>query len=237
MPLVDLSPVFLSRQLLAGLGVAMTVQHQERLTAAGPVVLVVNHRSVLDIALVMAALGRPVHFVCHRYMSQAPGLRELVGWLGCLPATSPWELFQQARTYLSQGEIIGIFPEGGVPMVQTPAATGTAPFQSGFAHLTLRLSQLPVTLLPVALTSQEETVFHPFPVALLSLFDPTEPLFRSLGWHPMVLYRQVEVRIGRPILAESSWYATYRRGNRQALVGELTERCQTEIQGLLREDA
>jgi hypothetical protein len=53
-------------------------------------------------------------------------------------------------------------------------------------------------ILPVAIASLPKINTAAFPLRLLSLFDPSEPLFNQPGWHPLVIYHRVAVLIGRP---------------------------------------
>ncbi len=89
-------------------------------------------------------------------------------------------------------------------MVQFTKPSYMGEFQRGFAHLALRATSagtmLPVqdlALLPVAIASLEETNTSAVPLKLLSLFDPSEPLFNQSGWHPLVIYSRVAILIGR----------------------------------------
>jgi 1-acyl-sn-glycerol-3-phosphate acyltransferase len=83
--------------LLALSQVRVSVHGQDRLPPHQPLVVVSNHRSIMDAPLLMSALGRPVRFACHHYMGQVPGLRNLVNALGCLPR-------QRTNRILSPGD-------------------------------------------------------------------------------------------------------------------------------------
>jgi 1-acyl-sn-glycerol-3-phosphate acyltransferase len=119
--------------LLALSQVRVSVHGQDRLPPHQPLVVVSNHRSIMDAPLLMSALGRPVRFACHHYMGQVPGLRNLVNALGCLPLNAPGKgqtaFFRRAMQALRAGEAVGIFPEGAAPMVHrtTPDAPVLAP--------------------------------------------------------------------------------------------------------------
>lgn len=121
---VAVSPLSLAQGILRLSGVQVTIQGQERVPTTMPLVLVSNHRSLLDAFLLMQAVNRSVRFACHHYMSQVPGLREATHALGCLPLDAPGRgqtaFFRRAIEALAEGESVGIFPEGAAPMVQTP---------------------------------------------------------------------------------------------------------------------
>jgi hypothetical protein len=90
-----------------------------------------------------------------------------------------------------------------------------------------------VAILPVAIAAREESVCPAIPLPLLGLFDPSEPLFQQLGWHPLVLYHQVRVLVGRPYWVTPSQRQRYRGKQGKTVVNELTQYCQTEIAHLL----
>jgi 1-acyl-sn-glycerol-3-phosphate acyltransferase len=232
-----MNPLLLSEQLLSSIGTQITVIGKERVPANCSTLIVSNHRSFMDVAVLMKALDRPIHFACHHYMRQVPLISELVGQLGFLPLDKPKEryskFFDQASQLLQQHQSIGIFPEGASSMVKETSPNSIGQFQRGFAHLALRAPVENLMILPVAIVAQEELNTGLFPVRWLQLFDPSEPLFDRPDWHPLVLYHQVKVSIGTPILINRQEKRTYH--GRQALrwVNQITEDCHQEIHSLL----
>jgi 1-acyl-sn-glycerol-3-phosphate acyltransferase len=232
-----INPLSLSEQLLSTIGTEITVIGKARVPAYDAVLVVSNHRSFMDVAVLMQAIDRPIHFACHHYMSQVPLVSELVDQLGFLPLDHPKQrysnFFHQASNLLKQHQAIGIFPEGATQMVKETSPQTMGQFQRGFAHLALRAPVENLVILPVAIAAQQELNTGLFPVRWLQLFDPTEPLFDRPDWHPLVLYHQVRVSIGTPILVSRAEKQTYH--GRQALdwVNKITEACQQEIQSLL----
>ncbi len=228
---VFVPPLINARLMLSGLGIKIQVHHPERIPS-GSLLVVSNHRSFLDTAVIMTALDRTIYFACHHYMSQVPLLREVVGLLGGFPlappGARPWEFLGQAQGYLAQGHGVGVFPEGATPMIQAPPVGQVGTFERGFAHLALKAA--PLTILPVAILPRHEQVYPLFPLAMLSLFDPTEPLFKQMGWHPLVIYPQVAVCIGQPLTITGGQYQG--RGTK-ALAQEITNTCYEEVQRLL----
>jgi 1-acyl-sn-glycerol-3-phosphate acyltransferase len=194
----------------------------------------------MDAPLLMGAIGQSVRFACHHYMSQVPVLRETVQALGCLPLeTSPkgqQTFFEQAGHLLKQQRTVGIFPEGGQCMVKPTSPSDIAPFQRGFAHLALRSQVLRLHILPVAIVSQEESIHPGIPLPLLHFFDPSEPLFERMGWHPIVIYHKVKIAVGHPYLVTPAHRAQYRGKQGKAIVRELTQYCQAEIAQLLHQE-
>jgi 1-acyl-sn-glycerol-3-phosphate acyltransferase len=232
------SPLLLSRQMLATLGTRMFVYHEDRIPRDSAFLIVSNHRSFMDAPVLMAAIQRPIRFACHHYMGQVPLMREIVTRLGCFPLDAPQQrqhsFFDQAIQLLQMQEAVGVFPEGAQPMVKLTSAHELGHFHRGFAHLALRAPIRNLAILPVAIDSEAEAVNSAVPLRLLSWFDPSEPLFDQPGWHPMVVYRQVNVLIGRPLWITPSQQQAYQGKQAKALVSELTTRCQSEIQDLLK---
>lgn len=241
------TPLQLSRLLLATMGTRLYISHENRIPQEGAVVVVSNHRSFMDAPLLMAAVNRPIRFACHHYMGQVPVMREIVQQLGCFPLDTPehrqQSFFQQAIKLLQQGQVVGIFPEGAQTMVRLTDPHKMEQFQRGFAHLALRAAcggatDTPVrnlAVLPVAIASLEESTSSGVPLRLLSLFDPSEPLFDRAGWHPLVVYRRASVFIGRPRWITRPAREQYQGKHAKTVVNDLLGYCQEEIATLLRQ--
>ena len=231
-------PLDLSHWLLALSRVQVSVQGHERLPQRQPMVVVSNHRSIMDAPLLMSALGRPVRFTCHHYMSQVPGLHNLINALGCLPLDAPDKgqtaFFRRAMKTLGSGEAVGIFPEGAAPMVNKTTPDNLNEFHRGFAHLALRAPVDELSIVPVAIVARRENSNPVVPLRWLSVFDASEPLFQQPGWHPAVFYREVEVLIGRPVRVDSRLRLRYRNKRATTVAAELAECCQDEIATLLK---
>jgi 1-acyl-sn-glycerol-3-phosphate acyltransferase len=233
------SPLLISQQMLSLLGTRTFIYHQDRVPQESAVVVISNHRSFMDAPLLMAALDRTIRFACHHYMGQVPVLREFVTRMGCFPLDEPdhrqRSFFHQATQLLQSKQVVGIFPEGAEPMVQLTDPREMGEFQRGFAHLALRAPVRDLAILPVAIAPQSEFSTSPFPLKLLSWADPSEPLFNQSGWHPMVLYRRVNVAIGHPIWLTDAQRQRYSGKHAKTVVTDLTMQCQAEIQALLHD--
>ena len=232
-------PLHLSRSLLITAGTKVSIRHAERIPSTGAMLVISNHRSFLDLPLVMNALGRPVRFACHHYMSRVPGLKEIVSTLGCVPLDAPGQrrqvFFEQAIDLLQTHQSVGIFPEGAHPMIQATNPKELSQFHRGFAHLALRVPVQKLAILPVAISAIEETISPLAPLKLLSLFDPSEPLFNQPGWHPSVKYHRVNLSIGSPIWITNSLREQYQGKQAGRLAKVLTRSCYGEVKNLLRE--
>lgn len=232
------SPLLISQQLLIALGTQTFFHYQDRVPQETAVLVVSNHRSFMDAPLLMAAIDRPIRFACHHYMGQVPVMRELVTRLGCFPLDVPKQrqqsFFHQAGRFLQSGQCVGIFPEGAQPMVQLTQPGKMGDFQRGFAHLGFRAPVEDLAILPVAIAPQSETIRSAFPLKLLSWFDPSEPLFKQSGAHPMVIYQRVDVLVGRPIWISASQRQAFQGKQAKPMVTELTNYCQSEIKELMQ---
>ncbi len=241
------NPQQISHSFLTATGTKIFRYYEDRIPQSSPMVIVSNHRSFMDAPILIAALERPIRFACHHYMGQVPVMREIVTGLGCFPleaAPSRQQgFFQQALQLLQANQAVGVFPEGTAPMVNFTKPNGITDFQRGFAHLALRAdvgsdTVKPVkdlVILPVAISSIDETNTSAVPLRLLSLFDPSEPLFNQNGWHPLVIYRRVAVLIGRPYRITKSMRQQYQGKQAKTVVADLTNSCQAEITELLRQ--
>lgn len=240
-------PQQISHSFLTATNTKIFRYYEDRIPQDSPMLVVSNHRSFMDAPILMAAVERPIRFACHHYMGQVPVMREIVTGLGCFPleaAPSRQQgFFHQALKLLQENQAVGVFPEGTDPMVNFTKPNGITDFQRGFAHLALRADAgsdtvkpiKDLVILPVAIASIEETSSAAVPLRLLSLFDPTEPLFDQNGWHPLVIYRRVAVLIGRPYRITASMRQQYQGKQAKTVVADVTNSCQTEIAELLRQ--
>ena len=227
-------PLELSQGLLQLMGLQLRVTGRHQIPSDLPLMVVSNHRSALDGPVLMAARERDIAFVCHQYMGNVPLLRDLIQQFGAFPLESPRHFFREGYRRLQQAQTIGIFPEGAKPMVQLQSPRQVNAFHRGFAHLALRVPVETLAVLPVALVSDEVGFESPFPLRWLGWFDPSEPLFQKSGGHPMVFYRDVEVRIGEPIWITSGDRQQYQGRSATDQAQQLTDDCWQAVQDLLQ---
>lgn len=231
--------LLISQGLLNTCGTQSLVRYRDRIPHGDAMLVISNHRSFLDAPLVMAALGQSVRFACHHYMSQVPVLKDIISAMGCFPLDVPGQrhqtFFQTAIQSLKDQQPVGIFPEGAQPMVKTTRPNSLGQFHRGFAHLALRAPVKKLSILPVAISSVQETVSPTVPLKFLSLFDPSEPLFDQTGWHPAVNYQRVTLSIGNPIRITAAHRQQYHGRQAGRLAKHLTQSCYAEISQLLQE--
>jgi 1-acyl-sn-glycerol-3-phosphate acyltransferase len=145
-----------AQSLLTAINVKMFTSYQDRIPCDVPLV-VSNHRSFLDAAILINALPQPLRVACHHYMGQTPIIRELVDLLGCFPLAESEQrqqhFFAQASNLLTSQQWVGLFPEGTQPMIEPTQPQEVSKFYRGFAHLALRTPKPNLAILPVAIAS------------------------------------------------------------------------------------
>jgi acyl-[acyl-carrier-protein]-phospholipid O-acyltransferase / long-chain-fatty-acid--[acyl-carrier-protein] ligase len=96
----------------------MDIHGGEYVPARGGALLVPNHASIVDAALVLSAIDRPVRFLMFKDLYDHPLLKPFVKILGVIPISSsqgPREMIHSLRaatSALQNGELVCIFPEG-----------------------------------------------------------------------------------------------------------------------------
>ncbi|MBD8524936.1 MFS transporter [Pseudomarimonas arenosa] len=124
---------------------------EEHVPDEGPALLVCNHVSFVDALVLGGAVPRPVRFVMYYKIHRLP----ILGWIFRTAKTIPIagskedpELMQRAfeavEQALKNGEIVGIFPEGGLTRDGE-----MAPFRPGVERI---LAKTPVPVVPLAIT-------------------------------------------------------------------------------------
>ncbi len=97
------------------------VRGDEHIPTEGAAILVCNHVSFVDAVLLMAASPRPIRFIMDHRIFATP----VLGWLFRLGKAIPIapqkddpaayeRAFAQARQVLDEGDLLAIFPEGGI---------------------------------------------------------------------------------------------------------------------------
>jgi len=133
------------------------VRGDEHLPTAGAAVLVCNHVSFVDAVLLMAASPRPIRFLMDHRIFRVPVLGALFRLAKAIPVAPQKEdpvayeaAFRAAAQVLRDGDLLGIFPEGGITRDGT-----LQPFKGGVAKILEQarsdgLGAVPVV--PMALT-------------------------------------------------------------------------------------
>lgn len=131
------------------------VRGLENIPREGGALLAVNHTSFLDALLLMAVIDRPVRFLMARKMFEKWWIRPFAKAAGAIPfdrVSSPREMveaFREARSWIEQGGIAGIFPEGEISL------TGNVlRFRQGYNRV---VRDLDVPIIPIAVDGAAET--------------------------------------------------------------------------------
>jgi 1-acyl-sn-glycerol-3-phosphate acyltransferase len=97
------------------------VRGDEHIPTQGAAVLVCNHVSFVDAVLLMAASPRPIRFVMDHRIFRIPVLGALFRLARAIPIAPQKEdpavyqaAFDRAAAVLRDGDLLGIFPEGGI---------------------------------------------------------------------------------------------------------------------------
>lgn len=106
------------------------VEHPGRIPAAGPVILVANHESMLDPFLLGLATRRQVRYMAKAELWHSRVLGRLMTAAGCFPiarGTGDRLAVGRAVRLLDQDQVLGIFPQGTcLPYRDRPWLRGAA---------------------------------------------------------------------------------------------------------------
>ncbi len=154
----------------------------EQIPKDGAVLLLGNHISWLDWALVHFPQPRPVHYLMDRTLYNLPLLNPILRLAGVIPVSDKGakEAFEQARIHLRRGEVVGLFPEGSI------SRSGSMErFKKGFETI----------------AKNHRGVIVPFHISGVygSRFSRSKKKYRGEGF----FRRKISVRFGEPLSMES----------------------------------
>jgi acyl-[acyl-carrier-protein]-phospholipid O-acyltransferase/long-chain-fatty-acid--[acyl-carrier-protein] ligase len=88
----------------------------ENLPARGGVLLLGNHISFIDWALVQMASPRQLHFVIEKGYYERWYTKRVLDWFGVIPISSgaSADSLEKVTEYLNKGEVVCLFPEGSI---------------------------------------------------------------------------------------------------------------------------
>ncbi|HEX7769916.1 MAG TPA: MFS transporter [Dokdonella sp.] len=178
----------------------------ERIPEEGPALLVCNHVSYMDALIVGGSVRRPARFVMYYRIFNIPLLRFLFRTAKAIPIAGHKEdpallerAFDEVDRALAEGELVCIFPEGGLTRDGE-----IAPFRGGVERI---LARRPVPVIPLALRGLWGSVFSRRDSALGRSRLPRR--FRS----------RIGLAVGEPVPAAEADVATLEQRVR-ALRGE-----------------
>jgi 1-acyl-sn-glycerol-3-phosphate acyltransferase len=130
----------------------------ERVPEEGPALLVCNHVSFMDPLVVMGIVRRPTRFVMYYKIFRIPLLNFIFRTAKAIPIAGAKEdaallesAFDEVDRALADGELVCIFPEGGLTRDGE-----IAPFRPGLERI---LARRPVPVVPIALRGLWGSVF------------------------------------------------------------------------------
>jgi 1-acyl-sn-glycerol-3-phosphate acyltransferase len=133
------------------------INGSDHIPAEGPAILVCNHVSFVDAVLLMAASPRPVCFMMDHRIFKTPVLGFLFRMVKAIPIAPRDEdpaayqaAFERAAAVLREGDLLAIFPEGGITRDGT-----LQPFKGGVMKIITRAAEEGVhpVVIPMALTN------------------------------------------------------------------------------------
>jgi len=170
------------------------VSGDEHLPTEGAAVLVCNHVSFVDAVLLMAASPRPIRFVMDHRIFRIPVLGALFRLAKAIPIAPRAEdpqayeaAFDAAAQVLREGDLLAIFPEGGITQDGTLQA-----FKGGIVKILdrARADGLCVPVVPMALTNLWGSFFSRVERGVAMV----KPFRRGL-------YNRVGLNVGAPLAA------------------------------------
>jgi 1-acyl-sn-glycerol-3-phosphate acyltransferase len=151
----------------------LKISGQEDMPQNGPFIIVANHSSLLDPVILGISIRPKVIFVAAAYLFK-------IGWLGymlrkfnSIPVQRENDIraIKQSLKILKRGEVLGIFPEGGIDRQKN-----NLPVRAGAAYLAAKIG---VPIVPIKIKGADKVL-------------PREAKFiRSL--------KKIEVEIKKPI--------------------------------------
>ncbi|MEA1959929.1 MAG: lysophospholipid acyltransferase family protein [Bacillota bacterium] len=118
----------------------------ENIPNSGPIIVVANHRSVLDGFLLASIWPQRITFLAAAYLFELPVVRVFLRAIGAIPVQSGRDNHagkKAALEVLQRGDILALFPEGRVYQLDT-----LGPFNLGWAHFALNSG---ASVVPVAI--------------------------------------------------------------------------------------
>ncbi len=161
-------------------------------------ILVSNHRCLLDPFVLGYSVSRFINFAAAAYSWDIPGSRQLYQWAGAFPlsisgGSKSDKHLRRAYDLLSQGELIGIFPEGIESFMNPERVSKIASFKTGFVKMALD-NRVPV--IPAAVISLEERLLPKVPGSVVGAFVKHPRAKEGIRF---ITYKRVKCRVGKPI--------------------------------------
>ncbi len=176
------------------------VRGDEHIPVEGAAVLVCNHVSFVDAVLLMAASPRPIHFVMDHRIFRLPVLGAMFRLAKAIPiapqkedATTYDAAFERAAQVLRDGDLLAIFPEGGITKDGQ-----LQPFKPGLLKILERARSdgIDPPVIPMALTNLWGSYFSRVEVRNGEAVAMVRPFRRGL-------FSRVGLNVGPPVSADA----------------------------------
>ena len=177
----------------------LKIEGQRNVPDNGAAIIVCNHRSALDpVILGYSVRNRYISFGAASWSWTIPGYKQVHEWSGAFPidlsgGKGVGAQLDQALGLLDDGELVGIFPEGGVTILDPGKVDKIKRFKTGFARLALE-SRVPVIPATVIGLVERRLPRIPAPVVSKIMHQPDNGRAYS-----SVVYRRARCRIGVPL--------------------------------------
>lgn len=174
------------------------VEGQDNVPEEGAALIISNHRSLLDPAMVGFSVDRFVNFAAASYSFKMPLVKQLYSAAGAFPLSiyggeESDKNINRARSLLDNGELVGIFPEGVQSFFNPHRVTKIANFKTGFAKLALEAK---VPIIPCTVIAAEERELPKIPGFMVKAYVNLPNAKEGIRF---ISYKGITIRIGRPI--------------------------------------
>jgi 1-acyl-sn-glycerol-3-phosphate acyltransferase len=183
------------------------VRGDENIPLTGPAVLVCNHVSFVDAVLLMAASPRPIYFVMDHHIFRIPLLGAVFRLAKAIPVaprreneTTYEQAFERAAQVLRKGELLAIFPEGGLTRDGS-----LQEFKGGVMKILERAQQdgIAPPVVPMGLTNLWGSYFSRIEVVNGARVAMVRPFRRGM-------FSRVGLNVGQPVPAAQAQPALLR---------------------------
>jgi len=131
----------------------LDIKGGDKVPKEGPLVIAINHISPMDPPLLGVIFPRKIHFFAAKELFHIPVVGWVIKHLGVIPVDRRQKDFRslkKAIELLKKGEVVAIFPQGGIPRPDSPNRYNLKP---GVAYLAKK-TQSPILCVCVSGTDK-----------------------------------------------------------------------------------
>ncbi len=114
------------------------IKGEEIVPRKGPLIIAINHISTMDPPVLGIVFPRMIHFFAADDLFRIPVIGWFIRHMGVIPVNrreKDFRSLKRAITLLKKGEIVAIFPQGGIPPPESPKRYEIKP---GVAYLAMK---------------------------------------------------------------------------------------------------